>query len=159
MYPSFGKANIRKRSVQAVRMQGINLTDQYMDGQLESCNGVNTSRFPYITTADELEIVDPQLPEGVNAVSMFAWEKLFLVTDEQSGSGGYKCYYGGQYCGDAVTLELPKQYAVVNSKLVMWPDKIYFNLYENEMSAHPLTTAPLLSTINSGTVQFRKAVT
>ena len=157
MLPSFGKAQVKKHSSQAVRMQGINLTDQYADGQLEACKGIDTSRFPYITTTDELEAIDTQLPEGVNPVSMFAWEKLFIVTDEP-GEKGYKCYYGGSYCGDAVNLELPKQYAVVNSKLVMWPDKIYFNLYEDEMSAHPLTTAPLLGTISSGTVQFRKAV-
>lgn len=153
------RANVKHRSAQSLQMRGINLTDNYAEGQLEESKGISTNRFPYITTTDELQPVDTGIPSGYQPVSMFAWEKLFVVSDEPSTDGGYKCYYGGQYCGDAVNLELPKQYAVVNSKLVMWPDKIYFNLYDEEMSAHPLTTAPLLTTVVSGTIKFRKAVT
>lgn len=158
IYPQT-KANIKHMKDQSLQLRGINLTDNYQDGQLEESKGISSDRFPYITTSEELQPVDTGIASGYQPVSMYAWEKLFIVSDEPSSSGGYKCFYGGQYCGDAVNLELPKQYAVVNSKLVMWPDKVYFNLYDNEMSAHPLTTAPLLITVSSGTITYRKAVT
>lgn len=158
IYPQI-KTKVKHRSAQAMQMRGINLTDNYGDGQLEKSKNISTARFPYVTTTEELQPVDTGISSGYQPVSMYAWEKLFVVSDEPGESGGYKCFYGGQYCGDAVNLDLPKQYAVVNSKLVMWPDKIYFNLYDNEMSAHPLTTAPLLTTITSGTIIYRKKVT
>ena len=157
-YPQI-KTNIKHRATQSMQMRGINLTDNHQDGQLEKSKGISTARFPYVTTTEELQPVDTGIASGYQPVSMYAWEKLFVVSDEPGESGGYKCFYGGQYCGDAVNLDLPKQYAVVNSKLVMWPDKVYFNLYDNEMSAHPLTTAPLLTTITSGTIIYRKKVT
>lgn len=158
IYPQI-KTKVKHRSAQDMQMRGINLTDNYGDGQLESSMNISTARFPYITTADQLQAVDTGISEGYQPVSMFAWEKLFIVSDEPGSNGGYKCYYGGKYCGDAVNLDLPKQYAVVNSKLVMWPDKVYFNLYDEDMQAHPLTTAPLLTTITAGDIIFRKAVT
>lgn len=158
IYPQT-RANVKRRAAQSMQMRGINLTDNHQDGQLEKSKGISTSRFPYVTTTEELQPVDTGISSGYQPVSMYAWEKLFVVSDEPGESGGYKCFYGGQYCGDAVNLDLPKQYAVVNSKLVMWPDKVYFNLYDNEMSAHPLTTAPLLTTITSGTIIYRKKVT
>lgn len=158
IYPQT-KANIKHMKDQSLQLRGINLTDNYQDGQLEESEGISSDRFPYITTTEELQPVDTGISSGYQPISMYAWEKLFIVSDEPSDNGGYKCFYGGQYCGDAVNLELPKQYAVVNSKLVMWPDKVYFNLYDNEMSAHPLTTAPLLITVSSGTITYRKKVT
>ena len=158
IYPQT-RANVKRRAAQSMQMRGINLTDNHQDGQLERSKGISTSRFPYVTTTEELQPVDTGISSGYQPVSMYAWEKLFVVSDEPGDNGGYKCFYGGQYCGDAVNLDLPKQYAVVNSKLVMWPDKVYFNLYDNEMSAHPLTTAPLLTTITSGTIIYRKKVT
>ena len=157
-YPSFGKAQVKKRSNQKLQMQGINLTDNYADGQMESSKGISTDRFPYITTQQRLVPIDAGIPEGYHAVSIFSWEKLFVVTDEPSEDGGYKCYYGGEYCGDAKSLELPKQYAVVNSKLCMFPDKIMFSVMEENLKASNMTTAPELLTVVSGTVETRKAV-
>ena len=149
--------NIPKRTRQDVQMRGINLTDRYSDGEMESCKGISTDRYPYITTQEQPATVDIPVSAGYKPISMFAWEKLFVVTDEPSGDG-FKCFYGGEYCGDAVNTQLPKQYAVVNNKLVMFPDKIYFNLYDETMSAHQLGTAARLMTVNSGTIVMRKAV-
>lgn len=157
IYPQTN-ARIQHRSVQAIQMLGINLTDNYTDGQMESSKGISTDRFPYITTAQQLKAVDAGITEGYHAVSIYPWEKLFVVSDEPSDNGGYKCYYGGAYCGDADTLELPKQYAVINSKLVMFPDKIMFNITEERMTSSRLTTAPELMVVESGTIEYRKAV-
>lgn len=157
-YPAVGN-QIQKFRSQQLQMQGINLTDNYREGQLEASKGIVTDRYPYITTADRMQPVEAGIPSGYHPVSLFAWERLFVVSDEPGNNGGYKCYYGGKYCGDAVNLTLPKQYAVVNSKLVMWPDQVYFNLYDEDMSAHPLTTAPRLTKVITGNIKFRKAVT
>ena len=153
------RQNIPKRVRQDIVMRGINLTDHYQDGEMESCKGISTDRFPYITTQQQPLEVELPISEGYKAISIFAWEELFVVTDEPSDDGGYKCYYGGTYCGDAVNTEVPKQYAVVNSTLIMFPDKIYFNLYDEEMSAHQLGTAAKQAVIDSGTITMRKKVT
>ena len=158
-YPSFGKAQIKKRSTQKLQMQGINLTDAYADGQIESMRGISTQRFPYVTTADKLKPIDVGVPEGYHAVSIFPWEQIFVVTDEPSETDGFKCYYGGEYCGDAVSLKLPKQYAIVNSKLVMFPDKVMFNINEENVTSSSMNTAPELLSVRSGTIDYRKAVT
>lgn len=157
IYPQI-KTNVKHRSAQSLQMRGINLTDNYSDGQLESSTNVSTARFPYITTADQLQAVDTSIPTGYQPVSMFAWENLFVVSDEPGSSGGYKCYYGGEYCGDVKNLDLPKQYAVVNSKLVVWPDKVMFDLKKESITANDMNTAPTLATVNTGTIEYRKAV-
>lgn len=156
IYPEI-KANVPRRQTQELKMLGINLTDQYTDGQLESCRNISTRRYPYITTAEQRQLIDTGVPTGYQPISIFAWEKLFVVSDEPSTDGGYKCYYGGQYCGDVQSLDGPKQYAVVNSKLVVWPDKVYFDLYDISTESHLVSTAKQLVSVYSGQVICRKA--
>lgn len=153
------RVQVPRASSQELQLTGINLTDNYANGQMQSSHGISTNRFPYITTADNLQIVDTGISEGYQPVSMFPWEQLFVVSDEPSEQGGYKCYYGGEYIGDVPTLTVPKQYAVVNSKLVVFPDKVYFSLYDFSKQSYPLTTAPLLAKVISGNVMYRRAVT
>lgn len=155
IYPQIG-VNIQKRSSQSLQMKGINLTDNYADGQLESCSGINTDRFPYITTSPALQEIDAGIATGHQAVSMFAWEKLFVVSDEPGDYGGYKCFYGGEYCGDARNLDLPKQYAVINSKLVLWPDKVTFSIAHNEGVSSPMNTAPIVLSLKNGELNYWK---
>lgn len=154
--------NIQKRTRQSLQMLGINLTDNYTIGELDKCNNISTDRYPYITTAQRKKLYYLPISEGYKPISMYAWEKLFVVTDEPANpdveNSGYKCYYGGTYCGNAVNTTLPKQYAVVNSKLIMFPDKVYFNLYDETMTSKPLGTATKLAVITSGTITMRKKV-
>lgn len=158
MYPSFDRLSIKRRSTQETQMQGINLTDDYADGQIESCKGISFDRYPYITTAQKLVEVDAGIPEGYHAVSVYPWERLFVVTDKPSATGGYECYYGGEYCGDAVNVKVPKQYAVVGNKLVMFPDKVMFDINEEHVTASSMNTAPELLCVKSGIAEYRKAV-
>lgn len=149
---------IRHSERQQIQLQGINLTENYAIGEMESCGNITSDHFPYIQTADRKQIVSTGIPEGYQPISIFAWEKLFVVSDEPH-EGGYKCYYGGTYCGDCKNLTIPKQYAVLNSKLVVWPDKIYFDLYGSRMKAHDLGEAQLIHTVRTGPISYRKAVT
>lgn len=136
-------------------MQGINLTDSYQVGQLEASDNIGTARFPYISTVDEPIAIETGISEGYHAVSMFGWEKLFVVSNEP-GDNGYKCYYGGDYCGDVKNLQ-PKQYAVVNSHLCVFPDRIMFSLYDDGITAEDMNTAKSMVTITSGVIDYRKA--
>lgn len=152
------QTRIPKTQRQQLAIGGINLSDNFKEGQMWSSYGITTDNYPFIGTQDEpVPVTISGISEGYKPISMFAWEELFVVTDEPH-NGGYKCYYGGTYCGDAVNTDLPKQYAVINSKLVMFPDKIYFNLYDETMSSHQLGSATRLLKINSGTVTMRKAI-
>ena len=149
---------IKRTQRQQIQLQGINLTDNYDAGEMESCKGITSDHYPYIATRKQPQVIDTGIPDGYQPVSMFAWENLFVVSDEPH-DGGYKCYYGGQYCGDCKNLTVPKQYAVVNSKLVVWPDKIYFDLYGSHMKSYDLGEAQLIHTVRTGPIIYRKAVT
>lgn len=150
--------SLKRTQRQQIQLQGINLTDNYTIGEMESCKGITSDHFPYFETADAKQIVDTGIPEGYQPISIFAWEKLFVVSDEPGDNGGFKCYYGGVYCGDCKNDTVPKQYAVVNSKLVVWPDKIYFDLYGSRMTAHDLMGAELIHRVTAGPIIYRKAV-
>lgn len=157
-------ANISNTSAaktdQKLKIKGINLTDNYSDGEMESCNGISTDRYPYITTSDKpLDVTGEYVPKGENAISIFAWEGIFAVTDSASKEkDGYKCYYNGKYVGDVHNTVIPKQYAIIEDKLIVFPDKVYFSLYDSENQSHELNTASLLANLTSGNVIYRKAV-
>ena len=147
---------IQKRSAQQMQLQGINLTDAYEAGQLESSNGICTDRFPYITTSQKLVPVETGIAEGYHAVSMYPWNDLVVISDEP-GETGYKIFYGGQCVGDAPTIDLPKQYAVINSKLVIFPDKIMLTQSDEGVVVESLNTASLLKRVSTGSIEYRKA--
>lgn len=146
------KNTIQRRTRQQIQMLGINLSDNYTDGQLEDCNNICADRFPYITTQKNL--VEQNLSGGYGVLSMFAWEEMFVVTDHYVNGQGYACFYGGEPCGYMPTNDLPKQYAVVNTQMVVYPDKVYFNLNDANIEPHSLDTATLIGT---GTVTFELA--
>lgn len=156
-YPQI-KTNIARRQNQELQIRGLNRTNAYVSGELESCKNITSAKFPYIETCDNLEAVSTGVSSGYKPVSVYAWEKLFVVSNRPV-TGGYACYYGGRYCGYVPTLTTPKQYAVVNTKLIVFPDKVYFNLNEDtDMESHALDTATLIQNITSGKATFTKAV-
>lgn len=146
MYPTFNNP-VQHKTRQQLQMLGINQSDNYVEGQLEDCVGITTKRFPYFSTRDKLV----EQERDYNVLSMFAWEELFVVSDipdqmfEVEGSY-FQCFYGGQYVG-MLSDELPKQYAVINSKLVIWPDMKYLNLYDQIKSINNLCTATKLASL------------
>ncbi len=109
------KYAIKKGKSAIVQMRGINFSDAIQDGDLAESLNLSARRWPYITTRNKRE-----KQEGyTNVTALTAWDKLIAVV-------GTNLYYGENIVGTVTAGE--KQFAVVNTKLVIWPDKKYLDL-------------------------------
>lgn len=100
---------------QIVSFRGINYSDAYQDGDLAESLNISTRRFPFLTTRRARQKMDAY--SNVSALS--ARGSLVVVQ-------GTDLIYDGKVVGQVTAGE--KQFAVVNTKLVIWPDKVYLDL-------------------------------
>ncbi len=106
---------MRKNRREILSMRGINYADAAQDGDLADSLNISARRFPYISTRHAREEID-----GYSSVTaMTAWDKLVCVD-------GTSLIFDGKVVG--TVLPGDKQFAVVNTKLVIWPDKVYLDL-------------------------------
>lgn len=134
-------ARVRRYQQEIVALRGVNYTDNFTDGDLAQSTNLSTRRWPCLCTRwgrDHLEQYD-------GATAMTAWEELVVVK-------GGRLYYGGQDVG-AVSPGA-KQFAVVNTKLVIWPDKKYLDLQSKALHGlgASVTGANAVFTANSLTL-------
>ena len=101
-----------KREVVALR--GINYGDSLQDGDLVSCENLSARRYPYLSTRRPRARQTAQ--SGPTTTALTAWGKLVAVQ-------GTELTYDGKKVGEVTAGE--KQFAVVNTKLGIWPDKVY----------------------------------
>lgn len=114
---------IQLRSNEINIMRGINLSSNFSDGDLADCQNLSVRRFPFFTTRRARE----KLKDYAKATALTAWEKLVVVqNDGDDETPDYQLYYDGTARGSVEGGE--KQFAVVNSKLVIWPDKKYLDM-------------------------------
>lgn len=113
---------MQKSRKEIVAMRGINYSDQIQDGDMADSLGISALRYPYITTRK----VRPKLAEYENISAMTAWDKLVAVR-------GTDLLYDGAVVGSVTEGE--KQFAVVNTKLVIWPDRVYLDLNTHSVKA------------------------
>ena len=111
---------MRKNKSEIVAMRGINFSDMFEDGDLSASKNISARRYPYIATRRAREVQDGY--SGCTALT--AWGKLVAVCGE-------KLYYDGNEVGSITAGE--KQFVVVNTKLVIWPDKVYLDLNTLEL--------------------------
>ena len=113
----------QKTKQQIVEFLGINFSDNFTDGNFSACRNLSTRRYPYLSTRLR------RLPVGayVSPTAVTAWNKLVVVD-------GTSLIYDGNVVGTVTAGE--KQFAVVNTKLVIWPDKKYLDL--NTSTLHEL---------------------
>jgi len=105
----------QKNKSTVVQMRGVNFSDSVQDGDLARSLNLSARRFPFITTRRKrVKQVD-----YAGATALTAWGKLVAVV-------GTNLIYDGEIVGTVSPGE--KQFAVVNTKLVIWPDKKYFDL-------------------------------
>lgn len=108
---------------QIVAFRGINYGDQVMDGDLRESENLSLRRYPYLSTRRARE----QQTKYAGATALTARGKLVVVQ-------GTDLLYDGTVVGQVTAGE--KQFAVVNTKMVIWPDKVYLDL--NTKTVKPL---------------------
>lgn len=104
-----------KAQREMVAMRGINWSDRVQDGDLRDSGNLSFRRWPYLTTRR-----GRAKQSGYTGVSaLTAHGKLAVVR-------GKDLLYDGKKVGTLTAGA--KQFAAVNSKLVIWPDKVYLDL-------------------------------
>ena len=106
--------------VETVAMRGINYSDQIQDGDLRDSLNLSARRYPYISTR-RARVKQEQYS---GATGLTAWGKLVVIQ-------GTDVLYDGEVVGQVDEGE--KQFAVVNTKMVIWPDKVYLDMTSREV--------------------------
>ena len=115
--------NIQHRKVQTLEFKGLNLTNLTQDGEFVDTLGLQSDGYPYIT----------QIPERVavtgysSPTDVFVWDRDLYVVD------GTNLKKNGTTIGTVTAGQ--KQMAVINTKLVIWPDKKYVDLTTDTVSS------------------------
>lgn len=112
--------DVGKAQSEIVAMRGINYSDQTQDGDLRDSLNLSARRYPYIT-ARRARV---QQEGYADATALTAWGKLVAVV-------GTDLLYDGEIVGQVTEGE--KQFAVVNTKMVIWPDKVYLDMTSREV--------------------------
>lgn len=109
----------RKNQRQIIQFGGLNRTQAVNEGELADAVGVSERMWPCLTTRTGRTLER----ETAQGSALFAWGKLISVE-------GADLRYGGEVVG---TVEPgAKQFAVVNTKLCIFPDKKYLDLTTRE---------------------------
>lgn len=124
---------------QIVSFRGINYSDQIQDGDLRDALNLSVRRYPYLSTRRARK----KMEAYHGATAMFARGSLVVVQ-------GTDLVYDGKVVGQVSAGE--KQFAVVNTKMVIWPDKVYLDLNSN-------TVEPLGAKITGTGAEFAEAGT
>lgn len=114
------KSGARAYQSETVAMGGINYSDQIRDGDLRDSLNLSARRYPYLTTRRGRA----KQAGYAGATALTAWGKLVAVQ-------GTDLLYDGEVVGQVTAGE--KQFAVVNTKLVIWPDKVFLDLTSREV--------------------------
>lgn len=120
MHLPYLRSRKQKTEKQTVAFRGVNYGEGAQDGQLENSRNVTSERFPCLSpragrsTEGEYE----------NATAVYYKGKRFVVD-------GTKLLYDGEEI--ATVSAGKKQFASVNSKVVIFPDKIMFDMEAGEV--------------------------
>ena len=95
---------------------GLDLRHKASDGELIWGENLSSEHYPCIAPrVPRVKLGEYQSPDA-----LFSWEGKLLVADRGT------LYYDGSPLGNVS--EGDKQFAVVNTKLIIWPDKLYVDL-------------------------------
>lgn len=125
---------MRKNRSQEITIRGLNLSAAVADGDLADSVNVSTERYPYVTEGK----TDGEVADGALSVARFG-RLIAMAGKDKVLRISYDNLEGGKSFRDidgALEDDHKKQMATVNSKLVIFPDRKYFDqnvLYEDEM--------------------------
>lgn len=108
---------------QVVAFRGINYSEQTQDGELRDALNLSARKFPFLSTRRARR----RHAAYSGATAMTARGELIVVEEDDLLLDGV--FVGKVTPGD-------KQFAIVNTKLVIWPDQVYLDVNTKEI--HPL---------------------
>lgn len=114
---------MEKNKSQIVAMRGINFSNMIADGDMVDSKNISARAYPYITTRKSREGLSDEYA-GATATTMFK-DRLVYVK-------GNDLYWGDKHWANSVSVGA-KQFAVINTKLVIMPDKIYIDGESGEL--------------------------
>lgn len=126
--------NLTPNKVELLQMRGINWSDALQDGDLRDSLNLSARRWPYITTRKNRV----KQSGYQKATALTAWGKLVAVQ-------GTSLLYDGKAVGTVKAGK--KQFAVVNTKIVIWPDKVYLDISDK-------TVKPLAASLTGSKAVF-----
>lgn len=138
--PDLPTVNLKRRK-EMVSTRGINYSDNIQDGDLAKCENLSAKRWPYIATRNKRTQQNRSANTPYTGVTaLTSWNKLVAVS-------GTSLLYDGTSVG-TVTAGA-KQFAAVNTKLVIWPDKKYLDLNQLTVSSLGATATATQAVIAS----------
>lgn len=123
---------------QIIQFRGINLSDNTQEGEFSACTNLSSRRYPYLSQRMSRIAVG----DYVDPTAIFSWGKMLVID-------GTSLIYDGDVVGTVTAGS--KQFAAVNTKLVIWPDKKYLDL---SGSAPELKPIGAIKAATAGTVSF-----
>lgn len=108
-----------KSSVDMMYFGGINRTQSALANELLDCKNIDDTDFPYLTTVKG----DISVNDYTNATNIYAKDKLCVID-------GTDFIYDGEVVGTVT--EGDKQIVTVNTRICVFPDKVYFDTEEEE---------------------------
>lgn len=116
--------SLPKSSGEVIQLRGLNWSDSLRDGDLRECENISARRYPYFTTRHGRTQQKRGEALYQNVTGLTAWNKLVVI--EKTDDTKATLYYDGEAIGTLTPGE--KQFAVVNTKMVIMPDKVYFDM-------------------------------
>ena len=124
-----GKKRIPHYEPQIVRFLGLNLTPNTQEGEFADMRGISSSKYPLITQRPQRQ----RYVAYTDVVDAYAWDGDLYVIDDM-GEQGVKLKKNTTVISTIPTAG-PKAIAVINSKMVIYPDKILVNLETGEVES------------------------
>lgn len=104
---------------QVLPFLGLNYSHNFQDGELAQAQNLSDLRYPCLSPRPARAQETRQAP-----TALFAWDGKLILVD------GTTLFYDGEAVGTVQAGE--KQFAVVNTKLCIWPDMVYLDLSTKE---------------------------
>ena len=124
-YPNY-RNKVVKIKPQTLDFRGLNLTAGAGEGELSDSKGITTKEYPWMVQRPGRAPID-----GYSyPTDIYEWDGNLLVVDNG------RLYINGELICNVD--DGKKQYAVVNTKLVIYPDKLIVDLTNN--TAHKIAT-------------------
>lgn len=135
---------MRKNKRQNVPIGNINYSNVLRDGDIADSKGISARGYPYLSTVGAREDIEL---DGVSAMTVF---KGKFVTVR-----GNELYFGDEYIDNVSVGE--KQFAAINNKLVIMPDKMYFDYEDRKLKPLEATVRSLGAEITANSITVKDA--